>query len=90
MANNVRQRDCGTVESIKNSLELAGNYDKRDIVKAQLRGMLGIFIKELNSCSGMKSSSEGCVNIEYAFHHNRAGGAFARCFMEAFFLLSNS
>lgn len=29
-----RKRTCGNVESVKNSLELAGKYDKRDIEKA--------------------------------------------------------
>ena len=29
-----QKRSCGTVESVKNSLELAGKYDKRDIEKA--------------------------------------------------------
>lgn len=29
-----RKRSCGTVESLKSSLELAGKYDKRDIEKA--------------------------------------------------------
>ena len=29
-----RKRSCGTVESVKNDLELAGKYDKRDIEKA--------------------------------------------------------
>ena len=29
-----RKLSCGTVESVKNSLELAGKYDKRDIAKA--------------------------------------------------------
>lgn len=28
-----RNRSCGTVENVKNYLELAGKYDKRDIEK---------------------------------------------------------